>query len=123
MEDSLSAEEKRMLTQVTELLEKNGKLERAENESSFFQIPALRNDTDFDLQNVSFRVEFYDEQGTMLGNASDYVESWSKGKTVSLRFYCGSAFDSAKVRAVFDAGSDRRLKTEYLKLVMGFDEQ
>lgn len=123
MEDSLSAEEKRMLTQVTELLEKNGKLERAENESSFFQIPALRNDTDFDLQNVSFRVEFYDEQGTMLGNASDYVESWSKGKTVSLRFYCGSAFDSAKVRAVFDAGSDRRLKTEYLKMEMGFDEQ
>ena len=119
LEDNLSGDEKKMLTQMTELLEKNATLERAKDNSSYYQIAALRNDTDFDLTNVIFRVEFYDDKGTMLGNTSSNVESWEKGKTVSPRFYCGSSFDTARIKVLFDGASDdHRLKTGYLDMAM-----
>ena len=109
-----SAEERNMLEKVSETFKSNAVVSVDESNSynNYYRI-TVRNDSGMDLEDVRLNFNFYDKDGTILGNGGCSISNWGAGDTASQSFYCNVQNpDHVEIRAWFDEG-DKTLRTDY----------
>ena len=108
---NLTREETDMLDQLTEVLE-NASFAW---DNSYIRVN-LKNDTDYEFEQVRLDYRVYDSKGTVIENAWDTVKDWEQEGGFSSRIYCyDQELGDIQVRGTITAG-DRQFQTEYVKL-------
>ena len=111
--DSLSGDESKALEQLTDAVSEGASIR---SDDSNYYVLSFANSTDYSFEDVSFKIIFYDNAGSILYSSNSSAGIWEKDQKVSQRLYASSSnVASARLRVQYDYNG-KRFETEYLDI-------
>ena len=118
LEDDLSADEKKLVEQVTEMLG-NAELGKSPEAYSTEYRMTLKNTTDFDINNMNFVYRTYNADGTITGSSNTgSFNNFKKGNASAASMYMDTIPARLAVKAKFTT-DDGRYQTDYVDIPIG----
>ncbi len=118
LKDDISADEKKMVQQVTDMLEHAELGKSPEAYSSEYRL-TLKNTTDYDIGSMNFVYRTYNADGTITGSSNtSSFNNFKKGNASATTMYLDSIPARLAVKAKFST-DDGRYQTDYVDIPIG----